>query len=532
MNFRRSFGFDGSLIFSMPAIGAAIIAMSSMLAGCGDDDDDDDTAIARVRVAHLSPDAPAVDFCLAATGSGVFTGPVLAGAGGAAGLSYGKVTKYLDVDAQRYDVRLVAPGSTSCATSLAGLPDYTQLPALAADGSFTIAATGKLAAGGAFTLRAYVDDAAVTAASAKLRFIHASPATPNVDVGLGGGVAFTPVFSGVAFGGIQAGQQGYVATGPLNAVEISARATGTTADVLAIKPASLPAGAIATAFAIGEIGNAQTPLRVLLCVDNAEPVGLETSCAIVGAAPERARIRIAHLSPDAPAVDICVAPSGTETFTGPLLKSLGATAGLSYPQITEYVSLPVASFKVRVVLATATTCATKAVPDTDNVALAKDLIATVAAVGVLDPSGPAAGNPAFSLAVFGDSLTVPAGSIKLRFVHASPGTPAVDVGLLANQVFTRLFANVAFGKIGTNTGLDPQGYLQTTPIAAATISARVANAATDALVVPGVTLPANAIATAFAIGGKTGATTNPLRVLLCTDSVRTGTLLSQCAVAP
>ncbi len=37
---------------------------------------------------------------------------------------------------------------------------------------------------------------------------------------------------------------------------------------------------------------------------------------------------------------------------------------------------------------------------------------------------------------------------------------------------------------------------------------------------------------AFAIGGKTGATTNPLRVLLCTESVRTGGLLSQCVVAP
>ena len=47
---------------------------------------------ARVRVAHLSPDAP-VDFCLAAAGSGEFVGPVLAGAGGLADISYGKVTK-------------------------------------------------------------------------------------------------------------------------------------------------------------------------------------------------------------------------------------------------------------------------------------------------------------------------------------------------------------------------------------------------------------------------------------------------------
>ena len=32
---------------------------------------------AHVRVAHLSPDAPNVDFCVAAHGSGDFTGPIL-----------------------------------------------------------------------------------------------------------------------------------------------------------------------------------------------------------------------------------------------------------------------------------------------------------------------------------------------------------------------------------------------------------------------------------------------------------------------
>ncbi len=38
---------------------------------------------ARVRVAHLSPGAPAVDFCVAPAGSGEFAGPVLANAGAA-----------------------------------------------------------------------------------------------------------------------------------------------------------------------------------------------------------------------------------------------------------------------------------------------------------------------------------------------------------------------------------------------------------------------------------------------------------------
>jgi len=66
----------------------------------------------------------------------------------------------------------------------------------------------------------------------------------------------------------------------------------------------------------------------------------------------------------------------------------------------------------------------------------------------------------------------------------------------------------------------------------APVAARLANQSTDALVVPSVTLNPNAIGTAFAIGGKTGASTNPLRVLLCGDNAPASGLLAACAIAP
>src|SRR5688500_9820248 len=116
--------------------------------GCAEVTSSPTGGTARVRVAHLSPDAPAVDFCLAAAGSGEFAKPVLAGAGGITGLSYGHVTKYLEVAAGQYDVRLVAPSSADCATSLGGLPDITDLPTLGDGATATIAAIGKLAHGG------------------------------------------------------------------------------------------------------------------------------------------------------------------------------------------------------------------------------------------------------------------------------------------------------------------------------------------------------------------------------------------------
>jgi hypothetical protein len=489
-------------------------------------------ATARIRVAHLSPDAPAVDFCIAAAGTGEFAGPVLAGAGGIAGLSYSKVTKYLDVEPNQYDVRLVAPGSADCSASLGGLPDVTNLPTLTAGATATIAATGLLSHGNTapFELKAYIDDASVADGQAKLRFIHASPGTPNVDVGVGGGVAFTTVFANVEYGGFQAHDNGYIKTSPLSGIEISARATGATSDAIAVKPVALPAGAIATAFAIGEIGNAQAPLRVLICNDNGEPHDLETECAVTGAEPERAQVRIAHLSPDAPAVDVCITTAGGDLSAAtPLFASLGARQGLAYPQVTAYVELPIASYDVRVIAATETTCANGAVPDTKDVTLSQGLFATVAAIGDLDRGGTAIADPGFRLAVYVDTNEVGAGKAKLRFVHASPGTPNVDVGLSSGANFLRLFGNVEFGKVAAHGGIDSLGYLEANPFTS-TVSARATGSSSDAIVIHGVTLPAGAIATAFAIGNKTGQVANPLRVLICVDNARTGTLLAQCSV--
>jgi hypothetical protein len=120
---------------------------------------------------------------------------------------------------------------------------------------------------------------------------------------------------------------------------------------------------------------------------------------------------------------------------------------------------------------------------------------------------------------------------RLRFVHASPGTPPVDVGTGTGVGFQRLFAGVAFGKVAVHPPLE-DGYLQTSPLAAATLTARLAGSTTDALSIAHVSFDAGAIATVFAIGGKTAQTTNPLRLLVCRDSQSVTGLLASCAIAP
>jgi hypothetical protein len=340
------------------------------------------------------------------------------------------------------------------------------------------------------------------------------------------------VFSDVAFGAVAASgggidASGYLVTSPLSGVELSARAHGGTSDALVIASASLPAGAIATAFAIGELGSTSRPLAALLCVDNAAPSGGLSACTVVG--DSLAHVRVAHLSPDAPAVDVCVKSHSSSTWpSSPLLESLKVTAGLSYPQVTTYVSLPVDAYDVRIVAPDAPSCTTAlgGLPDTDGVAVSAGLHATVAAMGDLTVAG---SDPAFGLKVFVDEQGVTQGMAKLRFIHASPGTPAVDVGVGTGASFTRVFADVAFGQVAAPGGsIDANGFLTTAPLTSVDVTARLANASTDALTVPGVSLPAGTIATAFAIGGKTGTTTNPLQVLLCNDSAAPSGVLTSC----
>jgi hypothetical protein len=262
---------------SLCVLGAAVLAL-----GCGDDDDPAAAAQVQLRVAHLSPDAPAVDVCLAPAGSGRFTGPVLEGAGGAGGLSYGQATRYLDVAAGAYDVRVVAATAADCATSV--VPD-TAGAVLPEGSTITVAATG-LAAPGAgqpgFALVPLVDETQVAAGKAKVRFVHASPGTPSVDVGAGSGESFVPLFTAVAFGEVDADRApaGYLETDPLSGATLSARATGTTSDALIVPGVTLPAGAIVTVFAVGLL-DGEPPLAALVCADDTAETALLSECALV-----------------------------------------------------------------------------------------------------------------------------------------------------------------------------------------------------------------------------------------------------------
>jgi hypothetical protein len=286
-------------------------------AGAADGDDAATSSTAYVRIAQLSPDTPSIDVCVAAHGTGSFQGPLLAQLGaanagdagdeaeagaaeedaGPPGVAYAQVSAYLPLEPGAYDVRIVPAGSSSCAAFAdAGVPDTTDLPAMALGAHATLLVAGELTPAGSdpgITVALLPDDTVLAGGACSLRAINAMPAEPSLDFGLGSGSAWLPLFTDVRFAAASAhagpgdsalDAQGYVAVAPFAPMQaMSARASGSDAgaDLAVATSVTLSLGSIATVVAIGgKAGDTVHPPSLLLCTDNQPSGGLLADCSI------------------------------------------------------------------------------------------------------------------------------------------------------------------------------------------------------------------------------------------------------------
>lgn len=194
---------------------------------------------ARLRVVHASPDAPAVDVC--ADGQVAFQGA-----------AFPSATAYASVDADTYAIR-VTPAGAGC--NSAGVIN-ADLP-LSAGQDITVVAVNRLAQIEPLVL---VDDnTAPAAGKARVRFVHASPDAPTVDITLTDG---TTLFDNVSFK--QASGYLEVAAGTFD-LQVRDQ-TGTTV-VLTLNGNVLSAGKVYTVFAVGLL-NGNPALSALITQDN------------------------------------------------------------------------------------------------------------------------------------------------------------------------------------------------------------------------------------------------------------------------
>jgi LPXTG-motif cell wall-anchored protein len=181
-----------------------------------------------------------------------------------------------------------------------------------------------------------------------------------------------------------------------------------------------------------------------------------------------ARVRVVHASPDAPAVDIWV--NGAVAFSN-----------APFTGITDYAKLEPGAYNFQV----SPTGATEPIVIDADAELATQTDYTIVAVGLLADIEP--------LILVDNNASPAAGMAHVRFVHASPDAPAVDIAVAGGGPI--LFPNVEFKGVGDYLPVDAGTY---------DLDVRVAGTETVALNVPGVTLEEGTVYTIFAMGLAAG----------------------------
>ncbi len=198
------------------------------------------------------------------------------------------------------------------------------------------------------------------------------------------------------------------------------------------------------------------------------PAQTATPTAAQQALPDTANVRVTHLSPNAPAVDISL----TSTLEGGETLAPEALTGLNYEASTDYLEVPVGDYTVSV------TSEGNPVLE-EEVNFAPGVSYTVAALGLVLPGEDAEAEEeggfvgfiqnlfsggrepdalSLRLLVLEDTLVSPMveGDTLVRLVHAAPGTDAVDLTVTNPEDATarqNVVDNVAFGEASGYTSL-------------------------------------------------------------------------------
>lgn len=241
-----------------------------------------------------------------------------------------------------------------------------------------------------------------------------------------------------------------------------------------------------------------------------------------------ARVRFANLAPNDVAVDVCLTRAGASPGRG-VLRGAGTScpAGFRYAEVSRTFAMPSGTYDVKVVKYGAR-CDGSAIAEARGVAIAASKTTTLAQIS----------DGASTIKSFADGSKLTPGTIAVRFVHAIPGVPALDMGIAADGrppttlVRKLLERPVAFGASSAGNAaatftVNPDGYAQL-PTTGVNIGAAATGTAPAMLAIG---LPqTDAVRTLYAIGDPRQPLL-PVRGLLCDDLAREGNPLSSCTLS-
>ena len=338
---------------------------------------------ASLRIAHMSPDAPAVDVYLDNQTA-------------VSGVEFSEITDYLTVPAGQHTVTITAADNRSAVV----FNDTVSFEAAA----YTVAATGEIGenASQPFAPLILRDSTSPPTDNASVRLAHVSPDAPPVDVTIEG--TNTTLFDNVTYG--NATEYLEVPAGEYT-LEVRAATPDNNGTVVDSFDVDVENGTAYTAFAAGYVtpDDEDAPLELITTADG-----------------QAASLRAAHMSPNAPAVDV-------------YLDNETAVSGVEFSEISEYAPVTPGNHTVTITAAGNRS----AVVFNGTVPLGMSAY-TVTATGEV---GPNASQP-FAPLVLDDNTTAPGeNASKVRLVHAVPDAPPVDVTVEGTN--TTLFDNVTFG---------------------------------------------------------------------------------------
>jgi hypothetical protein len=294
------------------------------------------------------------------------------------------------------------------------------------------------------------DDRAPSAGAAELRFVHLSPDAPAVDI--------TLTDASILFGNVAFTEFASIAPAA-GTYDLQVRTAGSSSVVLSFDDVALAAGTNYTVYAIGLLGDGS--LDAIVSVD--APGDGSATTDLMAATAE---LRVGHLSPDAPNVDVYLDNAIVSALTN-----------VPFQTISGYLNVEARTYNVKVY---ATGTSMNAVIDADVTFLPGEAY-TVAATGLL-------GSNDLSPIVLTDDRTPAGADPQVRFVHTSPDAPSVDVVVAGGPT---LFAGTAFRSAAGYSAVGAGTY---------DLEVRLSTGNALALAVPGIALNSATNYTIFAIG--------------------------------
>jgi hypothetical protein len=393
--------------------GGLVAAAAILLAACGSSSNDNaivsppppppppPPAGALLQVVHASADAPDVNVLV--------NGAIPAGL---AGVPFGAASPYLEL-----------PAGTISAAVEALLADGTALRVLEADGlqlepdvAYNVIAAGSAAAllaGADNPLQLFVLTRPVLDGieGVRIQVLHGSPSAPEVDVFVTGPDAELAGLEPAtfAFGGV-------LDLGTVPAAEYRIRVTPAGGETVVFDSGAvaLPAGADLTIIAVDNTGPGTAPIALLAVLADGTVLELRD-----GGAEAAAGLTAVHNSADAPAV--CVVADDAATAE---VERIELFAGVPFRGFGYLGAVPPGSYFVGLEVFDDGCSGTVAVGFEDPLAFAAGAEATGIVVGGL-------GAGTLELLALADDLRPVATESRVRIVHGSALTPAVDIYVVA-----------------------------------------------------------------------------------------------------